>query len=509
MNIMNRTRIINKIIKDRGYKTYLEVGVENPNNNFNHIQCKVKESVDPYADNIYLSDQEAELYSQMVTYRMSSDNFFSSVNKKYDIIFIDAWHVEEQCDKDIYNALLHLNKGGCVVVHDVLPQNHVMQSDTPVEGYCWCGTVWKSILKLIKDGLYQISVMDYDYGIAVIEYSDKPYLPQLSNYQYATDFKKSEMKLSVSIDNYWDVVSYYTPLYHTSRDQIYRTYLSLIQQTDNRWEWVLVQDSELSTETMNIIQDIVHRDSRIRFYSMSPYSNGNIGEAKHRASMLCNGYILAELDHDDVLMPELTSKIKRASEKHPECGFFYCDTILCDDNFNKIERFPDGFALGYGDYYTVTERNPITNQMQEFDVCMCRGINPMTIRHIVGVPNHVRAWRKELFMKIGGYNRNLPIADDYELLVRTFLNTRMCYIQYAGYIQIMHNNNTQDQDGKRQEIQERVNAIANAYHNSIKQRFEELSVHDWVYEQQPQSADNIWNLSNYNREDFINIFYNE
>lgn len=257
MNIMNRTRLINKIIKDRGYKTYLEVGVENPDSNFNYIQCKVKESVDPYADNIYLSDQEAELYSQMVTYRMTSDEFFEKVNKKYDIIFIDAWHVEEQCDKDIYNALLHLNKGGCVVVHDVLPHNHIMQSDTPVEGYCWCGTVWKSILKLIKDGLYQISVMDYDYGIAVIEYSDKPYLPKLSNYQYATDFKKSEMNLVASIDNYWDVVSYYTPLYQTSRDQIYRAYLSLIQQTDSRWEWVLVQDSNLSPETMNILS-LIH-----------------------------------------------------------------------------------------------------------------------------------------------------------------------------------------------------------------------------------------------------------
>ena len=44
---MNRTEIINQLIKIYGYKTYLEIGVGNPAINFNKILCIKKIGVDP------------------------------------------------------------------------------------------------------------------------------------------------------------------------------------------------------------------------------------------------------------------------------------------------------------------------------------------------------------------------------------------------------------------------------------------------------------------------------
>ena len=44
---MDRIEIINSLIKKNNYKTYLEIGVRNPDDCFNHIVCNKKHSVDP------------------------------------------------------------------------------------------------------------------------------------------------------------------------------------------------------------------------------------------------------------------------------------------------------------------------------------------------------------------------------------------------------------------------------------------------------------------------------
>ena len=490
---MTRTDIINRLIKERGYSSYLEIGVENPSNNYNLINCKYKESVDPYVENFYISDQDAAKYADAITYKMPSDKFFSIVNKKYDIVFIDGMHTEQQCDKDIYNAMQHLTEYGCVVIHDCLPLTADMQTEKPKPGgHPWTGTVWKSILKLVRLNV-PVNVLDYDYGVAIIEKCSY-IMPCIDdNMTYEKDFKKSDMRIKFTISSYNNVISYFTPLYNTTREMILRNYKSLQKQTDQKWEWVLLADSLLGNDVLAIIMSIVHCDYRVKYYNIKHSSCGFIGEAKYRASMLCRGYLVAELDHDDMIMPRLTEYLRKAAAKFPEDDFFYTDTIEVGANLKSIERYPDGFAMGYGKYYTVTEIKPVTGKEQEFDVIRQPDINPATMRHIVGVPNHVRCWRRQFLMAIGSYNRSLPIADDYELLVRTFLNTKMCRIAYAGYIQIMHYDNTQNK--ARHEIQQYVHAIANTYHKDIAYRFEQCGVHDWIYSIQPDSADECWNFS--------------
>jgi hypothetical protein len=113
------------------------------------------------------------------------------------------------------------------------------------------------------------------------------------------------------------------------------------------------------------------------------------------------------------------------------------------------------------------------------------GINPKTIRHIVGVPNHFRAWERFFYHSIGGHNRRMSIADDYELIVRTFLHTKMVRIPKLLYLQFYHNSNTQN--ATRKDIQRRVRTISTFYNERIKNRFEELGFEDWAYKFNPQS----------------------
>ena len=102
--------IINQFVMKYNYKTYLELGVRDKTNTFNHILCPDKIGVDIYAG----CDP---------TYAMSTDDFFQTVavGKTWDIIFIDASHEKTQVLKDFENSLNHLSENGTIVMDDINP----------------------------------------------------------------------------------------------------------------------------------------------------------------------------------------------------------------------------------------------------------------------------------------------------------------------------------------------------------------------------------------------------
>lgn len=174
---MERHTIINALIKRYNYKNYLEIGLNNPYDNYLKIQCENKECVVPYFNMYELAYRNVEEYNdltkkinEVLTYRMTSDEFFEQNTKTYDIIFIDGLHTKEQVSRDIINALKCLNKGGKIVVHDCLPPTEQSQSAERVNGE-WCGDVWKAIPELIHQGLV-INTVNCDYGCAVIDYCE-------------------------------------------------------------------------------------------------------------------------------------------------------------------------------------------------------------------------------------------------------------------------------------------------------------------------------------------------
>lgn len=281
------------------------------------------------------------------------------------------------------------------------------------------------------------------------------------------------------------LISYFTPIYNTG-EKLLKTYQSLQNQTYNNWEWVLVNDSTDGGKTLKIAEDIAKKDARVKVYDFREKSGGIIGESKYRAASLCRGYLLAELDHDDYLTTDCTAYLFTASQTHPEIGFFYTDNAECDEDWNSL-HYPNGFAFGYGKYESVVA-DGIT-----FDSCIAPPINPKTIRHIVGVPNHIRAWRRDVYFQIGGHNRDLAIADDYELLVRTFLGTLMMRIPKMCYIQFIYNNTSgrNTHDLSRADIQRRVRTIMYHYNDRIAKRFEELGLDDYCYKENPNNPINV------------------
>jgi len=152
-----RTEIIQRLIDKYKLTSYVEIGVQNKDNNFNKIKCELKIGVDP--------DPNAK-----ATYPITSNDFFFIAithGVKYGLIFVDGLHHEDQGDKDLENALECLEDGGWIVVHDCNPENELHQR-VPRESKIWNGDVWKSFVKLREREDLDMVTIDCDYGCGII-----------------------------------------------------------------------------------------------------------------------------------------------------------------------------------------------------------------------------------------------------------------------------------------------------------------------------------------------------
>jgi glycosyltransferase involved in cell wall biosynthesis len=255
---------------------------------------------------------------------------------------------------------------------------------------------------------------------------------------------------------------------HEIGAQIDTAYRSLLRQTYPHWEWVIVDDST-GVETSDHVQGLASsRDAmgRIRFFRQLP-PPGSVGVTKAAAAALCRGEFIVELDHDDELLPTALESVVATLLAHPDIDFVYSDWIDWIDEPNgpgSPGLFPPGWGFGFGGYASEMiggRRVPVT---------LSPPVNWQTIRHIVAAPNHLRAWRTGFYRRIGGHDHRLPVADDYDLVVRTFLRGTMGHIPRPLYVQHHSPAGTNTSRRRNAEIQRRVEQIAAENHGALDRR---------------------------------------
>jgi len=229
-------------------------------------------------------------------------------------------------------------------------------------------------------------------------------------------------------------------------------YDSLVGQTYSRWEWVVYDDSPAGEdETWALLRGLAAADPRVRPFRGAENS-GFIGEAKLVACRACRGELLVELDHDDELTPRCLEWIAAAHAAHPDAGFIYTESALVrwdprttvneEDARGDLrcEDFGEGFAWGTGGHCLTSAT--VAGKARDRVTMLCTPeMGDATLRHIVGVPNHARAWTRVAYDRSGGHNPGLPVADDYELILRTVLTTAavaahpVVRVREIGYVQ--------------------------------------------------------------------------
>jgi len=150
---MERTwDLFNWLIAEFGYSSYLEIGCKG-NTTFDRVKAKTKVGIDPRSGG---------------TLRMTSDQYFAKNDQKFDLVFVDGLHEREQVLRDIDNALVRLNPGGTIVMHDCDPPSEERQKVPQGNQRGWCGDVWKSYVEIRTRPDLDAACTTFDMGMGVI-----------------------------------------------------------------------------------------------------------------------------------------------------------------------------------------------------------------------------------------------------------------------------------------------------------------------------------------------------
>ena len=148
---INRWDLIKRIIKEKKFNSYLEIGCDD-DYSFSQIEVEKKIGVDPYSGG---------------NYKGTSDEFFLRNSECFDCIFIDGLHEYDQVYKDIINSLKFLNEGGIILLHDCLPPS-IHQQAVPRYKKTWNGDVWKAIVNIRTNADYDTVTCYIDHGVSII-----------------------------------------------------------------------------------------------------------------------------------------------------------------------------------------------------------------------------------------------------------------------------------------------------------------------------------------------------
>lgn len=169
-----RTDLLNYLATKHNLKRYLEIGVQDVNQNFNKIKCQYKVGVDPLLPNLQ------EIFGDTVStvHSVTSDEFFKEnldtekhlMPVFFDLIFIDGLHTAEQVQKDFENALKCLSPNGFIVLHDCNPlkEEHTIVP-RPTERGHWNGDVYRFAITVTSEVFTndRAFTVDIDNGMVV------------------------------------------------------------------------------------------------------------------------------------------------------------------------------------------------------------------------------------------------------------------------------------------------------------------------------------------------------
>ncbi|MFL5741866.1 MAG: class I SAM-dependent methyltransferase [Flavisolibacter sp.] len=187
----NRLYFIERLIKEKRFRSYLEIGVFLGKVFFN-VSAQKKIAVDPeFRFGLYRKAKRVfkkinNLWAKF--YEKTSDDFFAKdapriySNKDLDLCLVDGMHEYQFALRDVENALKFLQSHGVIIMHDCNPQTAAEASSFEEWKKInfksnWNGDVWKTILHLrsLRNDI-NVFVLDCDHGLGVVSFG-KPENP--------------------------------------------------------------------------------------------------------------------------------------------------------------------------------------------------------------------------------------------------------------------------------------------------------------------------------------------
>lgn len=203
-------------------------------------------------------------------------------------------------------------------------------------------------------------------------------------------------------------ISVFTPTHDLT--YLARAYESLCAQTHEDWEWVVLLNGESKYKQLPF-------DTCSRVHVWTTDTGPVVGTLKREAAGYCTGEWIVELDHDDELLPDCLAEIAKSI-----ADFVYSDNIRIGSEL---------FSPVYG-WEHIQAEEPYVVTPEPY---------PSNLSRIWYAPDHVRAWRRDFYQRIGGH-ADMPVCDDHDLVCRSYLAGTVEHIAKPLYKYNVHGNNT-------------------------------------------------------------------
>jgi glycosyltransferase involved in cell wall biosynthesis len=177
-----------------------------------------------------------------------------------------------------------------------------------------------------------------------------------------------------------------TPVYNVPVDVFRDTVDSVLAQTFDRWEWILVDDCSPDQRVAPARAAQAARDPRIRVETRT--RNGGIVAASNDGVRLASAPFIALLDHDDLLTPTALAEMAAAISKHPDD----MDYVYSDED----KMLPDG-TLAH--LFTKADWSP---ERLRHGMYTC----------------HFSVLRTDLVREVGGFRDGYDGSQDHDLVLR-------------------------------------------------------------------------------------------
>lgn len=230
---------------------------------------------------------------------------------------------------------------------------------------------------------------------------------RIGNYQNIDVFRQWIEEVEPTVWNqgalvYAPLISVVVPVYNVTSDMLRDCIDSVVAQTYENWELVLVDDC---STWENVRTTLAEYEDDTRIHVIYREKNGNISEATNTGLTEARGEFIAFMDCDDVLAPQALYEIVHLLNENKELDFIYSDEDKITEESCVVRT--DGFSVLVKDRHT-----PFFKPDWSPDAFMC-----------LNYTNHLSVYRTAIVRKTGGLRTKYNGSQDYDFVLRFMEHT--------------------------------------------------------------------------------------
>lgn len=128
-----------------------------------------------------------------------------------------------------------------------------------------------------------------------------------------------------------------TPLYNTPLELFKDMVVSVLNQTYDRWELILINASPENEELSSVAREYARKDERVKLLTLE--RNEGISGNTRAGFEACRGDFVCFLDHDDFLAPEALFEYAQTVSRNEKVDLLYSDEDKYTEDGHYVEPF--------------------------------------------------------------------------------------------------------------------------------------------------------------------------